>query len=405
LGAFAIAAGVQTLLILALALHAASYLHMLPLATLAGLFRLTAIVLLILGVQSIQVTALVRATEWFLPTGWVNYVLLRFTEDWAVLALAIPIGAIVYLARYSFERLRTFYSLEGFEIIPGPAHGMAEDQEVITPGTFSQRAGPTEIEDRISARYFLEGVNWNLRGALEKIVGRLLTPRERVITEFLVAQNPGWTRSLKWSFWVWLVVSLVVLVIGSSGAMVFFGGYLLGMATLPLFGGEWRGMRQSPAGGMFMPGYSLYPIAFNEMARIFLKVNVVRILAAAPLIVGFGAIAAFKLKYPAFDGALVGLKLLVMLLCLQPLLVLLPISSTTNDTSRMFRLWILVFLPVILIILACALGIFLSDTVLGVLASFVIMLLLSSLLFILYRKSYRTGRFDLLSPRSRNGTD
>ena len=114
-----------------------------------------------------------------------------------------------------------------------------------------------------------------------------------------------------------------------------------------------------------MPGYSLYPIAFNEMARIFLKVNVVRILAAAPFIVSFGAIAAFKLKYPAFDGALVGLKLLVMLLCLQPLLVLLPISSTTNDTSRMFRLWILVFLPVILIILACALGIFLSDTVLA----------------------------------------
>ena len=401
--ALVIAAFGQTLLVLALALHAASWLHTLPMGTLAGLFRMTAFVLLVLGAREFEFTAsLVRATEWFLPTGWVNYMLFQAQRDLTVLALAIPIAAIVYLARFSFSRLRTFYSLEGLEILPGTAHADSMEEE-LTPASFSSRAGPTEIEDRISARYFLEGVNWNLRGALEKLVARFLNPRERVVTEFLVAQEPGWTRSLRLSFWVWLIVCLLVLAFGKSfGTIVFFGAYVLAAATLPLFASEWRGMRQSAAGGMFIPGYSLYPIEFNEMAKIFLKVNLVRMLAASPLIVSFAAIAAYKLGHSPVGGAVIGLKALGMLICLQPILVLLPISSSTNDASRMLPLWIFGFLPIIVIILAASLGIFLSDTGLGVATSFALMLLLSTLLFVLYRRAYRASRFDLLNQRSRS---
>ena len=402
--ALVLAALGQTVLVLALAIHAASYLHMLPMGTLAGLFRMTALVLLVLGMQGFEYTpALVRATEWFLPTGWINYMLLQSSRDWAVLALAVPIAAIIYLARFSFERLRSFYSLEGFEIVPGPAHAAVHDNDELTPASFGQRAGPTEITDRISSRYFLEGVNWNLRGGLEKFVGRLLSPRERVITEFLVAQDPGWTRSLKWSFWVWMIVSLLAAGFGKSfGMVVFFGAYVLGAATLPLFAGDWRGMRQSPAGGMFMPGYSLYPISFNEMARIFIKVNLVRMLAASPLIVSFAALGAYQLGHPALGGAMVGAKLIVLLICLQPLLALLPIHSTTNATSRMIGIWLLVFLPLILVIIAAALGVFLSDTKLGVVVSYALLLMLSTLMFAVYRRAYRAGRFDLLNPRSRS---
>jgi hypothetical protein len=393
-------------LVLALALHCASYLHMLQLSTLAGLFRMTAMVLLVVGAQGFEFTnSVVRATEWFLPMGWINYVLLRSSGDWAALGLAIPIAAIIYLARYSFYRLRTFYSLEGFEIIPGPAHSVNSDHEELSPASFNKRAGPTEIEERIADRQFLSGVNWNLRGGLERLVARMLSPRERVITEFLVAQDPGWTRSLKWSFWVWLVVSAVVLIFGNYGTMVFFGAYVLGAATLPLFGGEWRGMRQTAAGGMYIPGYSLYPIAFNEMAKIFLKVNLVRIVAASPFILTFGAIGAFKLGHPWMGGALVGLKLLATIACLQPLLILFPISSTTNDTSRMMALWLLVFVPMILVLGAAAVTVFLSDSGIGVLTGLVALFLFSGLVFVLYRKAYRSGKFDLLNPRSRSGGD
>ena len=161
-------------------------------------------------------------------------------------------------------------------------------------------------------------------------------------------------------------------------------------------------MRQSAAGGMFMPGYSLYPISFNEMARIFIKVNLVRMLAASPLIVSFAALGAHQLGHSALGGAMIGAKLIVLLICLQPLLALLPISSTTNDTSRMIGIWLLVFMPLILVILAAGLGVFLSDTKLGVVVSYGLLLMLSTLIFVVYRRAYRAGRFDLLNPRSRS---
>jgi hypothetical protein len=400
--AFLAAAAVQAALVLALALHAASYLHMLPLGTVAGLFRLTAIVLLILGVQKVEITkTLVAATEYFLPTGWTNYVLLQSSRDWSILALALPIAAIIYLARYSFDRLRSFYSLEGFEILPGPPNSMTEEEE-LTAASF-HRAGPTEIEDRVRARYFLEGVDWNLSGALEKFVARFLSPRERVVTEFLVAHDPGWTRSLKWSFWIWLVACVVVLGFGQyGGTIVFFAAYVLGAASLPIFGGEWKAMRQTATGGVFVPGYSLYPVAFNEIARILLKVNLVRICAASPFVISFAALAAYKLQHSPAVGAIIGLKLLCVLLSVQPLFVLVPISSTTNATSRMTPIWFLVFLPVLLIMIGLIVAVFITGTILGVLAACSLLLLLAALLFAVYRRAYRKGRFDLLSERARN---
>ena len=398
---FVLAATFQAALVLALALHAASHLHMLPLGAIAGLFRMTAVVLLVLGVQRLEITStLVTATEFFLPTGWTNYVLLQGARDWSIFALVLPIAAIIYLARYSFHRLRSYYSLEGFEILPGPPH--AGEEEELTAESF-HRPGPTEIEDRIRARYFLEGVDWNLGGALEKFIARFLSPRERIVTEFLVAHDPGWTRSLKWSFWVWLVACVVVLSFGQfGGTIVFFAAYVLAAASLPILGGEWKAMRQAAAGGVFLPGYSLYPVSFNEIARIFLKVNLVRICGAAPFIISFAALAAYKLQHSPYVGAIIGAKVLGVLLFVQPFFVLLPISSTTNATSRMAVIWLLVFAPILLVMVAVVVAVFIAGTVLGVLACYLVLFLLATALLAVYRAAYRKGRFDLLSDRMRD---
>jgi hypothetical protein len=399
---FVLAAALQAVLVLSLALHAASYLHMLPLGALAGLFRITAVVLLILGVQRLEIAStLVTATEFFLPTGWTNYVLLQGSRDWSIFALVLPIAAIIYLARFSFDRLRSYYSLEGFEILPGPPYAAAGEEDELTAASF-HRPGPTEIEDRVRARYFLEGVDWNLTGPLEKFVARFLSARERIVTEFLVAHDPGWTRSFKWSFWVWLVACIVVFGFGQfGGTIVFFAAYVLGAASLPILGGEWKAMRQAATGGVFIPGYSLYPVAFNEIARIFLKVNLVRICAAAPFIITFAALAAYKLQHSPYIGAAIGAKVLGVLLSVQPLFVLFPISSTTNATSRMSAIWFLVFAPILLAMMALVVAVFIVGTVLGVLACCVLLLLLATALLLVYRRAYRKGRFDLLSDRTK----
>jgi hypothetical protein len=326
--------------------------------------------------------------------------LLQGSRDWSIFALLLPIAALVYLARYSFHRLRSYYSLEGFEILPGPPHAAAGEDEELTQASF-HRPGPTEIEDRVRARHFLEGVDWNLSAPLEKFVARFLSPRERVVTEFLVAQDPGWTRSLKWSFWVWLVACIVVVAFGQfGGTIVFFAAYVLAAASLPILGGEWKAMRRTATGGVFVPSYSVYPVAFNEIARIFLKVNLARICAAAPFVVSFAALAAYKLEHSPYVGAVIGAKVLGILVSFQPFFVLLPISNTSNATSRMTVIWFLVFAPILLVMIGLVVGIFILGTVLGVLGGCLALLLLSSALLLVYRRAYRKGRFDLLSDRA-----
>lgn len=398
-----LAALLQSALVLALALHVASRLHMLPLNGIAGLMYATAFTLLLLGSgESNAAQYIVQASQWFLPTGWLNYVLLTFRADAATLALLAPIAALIYLARFSWGRLRSFYSLEGFEIVASarPHAPHPEDDQELTADSFQRRVGPTEIEERVAARSFLEGVNWQEAGWLERFASRFLNARERVIAEFLVAQDPGWSRGFRWSFWVWLVACAVVFFLGRfGGTVVFFTAYVLVTACLPLFGGDWRGMRQAPAGGVFLPGFALYPIRFNAIARIFLKVNLIRMCAAVPFLVSFAALAAWSLGHGPALGASIGAKAIGVLFALQPLLVLLPISSTTNDTSRMRWIWALVFLPGLIGLVAGAVGVFFSSSGGGLAGSFASLLLISTLLFFVYRWAYRRGRFDLLSHR------
>lgn len=395
----------QALLVIALALHLASWLHMVPLGTVGALLRLTAVGLLMFGAQRPDLSSyFTQSTEWFLPTGWVNYVLLRGSHDPIVYALLVPIFALIYLARYSFDRLRSFYSLAGVEIVPARSNGPVSDEE-LNGDRVGPRPGPTEIEDRILARRFLEGLNWEVVGPIEKFVARCLEPRERVITEFLVAGNPGWTHALKVSFWIWFATSSVVFTLGQfGGTIIFFAGYILVTTSLPLFGGDWRGMRQSASGGVYLPAFSIYPIPFNSIARIFGKVNLIRIIAASPLILSFSVIAAYRLDQPLGAGLLNASKLLALLLCAQPMFILFPISRTTNDSLKARAVTkYLVLLPMLLLLIAAAIAAFLGPNPAIVLASYAIVLAISTLLFVSYRNAYRRGRFDLLTERSTRG--
>jgi hypothetical protein len=392
----------QALLVVALALHLASWVHMVPLGTLGVLLRLSAIALLVFGAQRPDLTSyLTQSTEWFLPTGWVNYALFHGGQDRVVYVLVIPILALIYLARYSFARLRSFYSLAGVEIVPARSAGGANDEE-LTGENAGPRPGPTEIEDRLLARRFLEGVNWELSGPIEKFVARCLTARQRVITEFLVAANPGWTHALKVSFWIWLATSSVVLTLGHfGGTIIFFSAYILATATLPLFGGEWRGMRQSASGGMYLPAFSVFPITFNAMALIFLKVNLVRIAASTPFILSFAALAAYRLSETPLAGVQVAAKLMLILMCVQPISILLPISHTTNFTAnKRSAIKLLILIPAALILLGAAFAVFVSTTLVGVLTSYAVLMLTSILLLTAFKHAYRRGEFDLLTERS-----
>jgi hypothetical protein len=126
--------------------------------------------------------------------------------------------------------------------------------------------------------------------------------------------------------------------------------------------------------------------------------------SASPFLISFGALAAYKLESPPLAGAGVALKLLLIFICVQPLFILFPISASTSDTAgRRVLWWLVVFAPLMLLILGASVAVFLSRTALGAVASYGMLALLSFLAFVLYRRAYRLGKFDLIAPKNRDG--
>jgi hypothetical protein len=395
----------QSLLVMAMGIHLASYFHMLPLGAISGLLRMIAIILFLAGINGGEfIGPVTNFSQWFFPTGWLNYVLTQTTvkNDWVAAFMLIPVAALIFAMRHSWQRLRGFYSLEGFEIIPSSAGAALEQAEPeLTDSSFGPRHGPTEIEDRILAGGFLERSKWENTGWFERIAGRLLTPRERVLTEFLAAQKPGWSRHLQLTLLVWAVACLVVWCFGAfGGTVVFFSAYILATASLPLFGGSWRGLRQTPSGGVYLPGFSVFPIGFNEISKILIKVNLLRIIAAAPLLLTFSIVAAYRLGYTPLAGLEVSFEIVLTIIALQPVVILLPLSKATNDTSKMRSLWLFLFLPMLMAMIALVMSLFFVQSVPSKLILYIVLLLIALLFFTLYRWSYRQGKFDLLSERT-----
>lgn len=389
----------QTLLIFSVALHCVVFLHMVPLGPLAGLLRASAVFLLFAGPHMGEIVPyLVRFSYWFFPTGWINYGLVQagFRQDWITLGLLLPVAAITYAGFYSWQRLRAFYSLEGFEIVPVPGAFALE-------GERSGR-GVTEIHDSIGEGFFLRSVNWARAGWMERWMSNWLKGRDRVVLEFLVAENPRWTRSLKGSLWVFGFGAAVIYLFGQhSGFIVFFPAYLLATATLPLLGGEWRGLQQFPSGGVFLPAYALYPVTFKEITRVIFRVNVLRTLAATPLLLAFGLLAAWKLGHPISTGAHFTAKALALFLALQPVLILFPLSKSTNDSSRMRWLWYFGLFPMMLaLFFLCLAAVFVQEPLPSLLLV-VLVLVVSISFFAIYRWAFHAGRFDLLSTRLNSG--
>lgn len=386
----------QTGLVLALSLHSVVFLHALPAGVIGGLLRAAALFFLFAGPQIPGVTAhVIRFSDWFFPTGWLNYAFAQASskEDWIALGLLLPIGALAYAGVYSWERLRAFYSLEGLDIIPAPGRLGLSAEDLPTRGA-------TEIQDQIGEGHFLRPLDWPAAGRLERFVSRLIRGRDRVILEFLIAENPGWTASLRGSLWVFGAGAILIYFFGEySGFIVFFPAYLLATAALPLLGGEWRGLQQFPSGGIFIPAYAIYPVSFGEITRVMLKVNLVRTVAAAPLMLVFGMLASWKLGHGLLPGVQITCKALALFLALQPLIVLFPIAKSTNDTSRWRwpRMFIVLFL--VLTLGALCLAAFFLDTAISLLV-FGAVLVLSTAAFALYRSTFQRGRFDLLSTRS-----
>jgi hypothetical protein len=346
-----------------------------------------------------QLPVIINAAWWIPPFGWINYVFyhgLVLGERFAWVLLA-PVAAIFCLLPHAWRWLRSEYVVR--EPSP-PLEELAADGLEDAPAARLQ-PGPTEIEDSIRAGEFLRPLGWERSGWIERLAGACLTPRQRLTAEFLVAANPGWTAGLKTAALAVVIGAGLIAALGSWGSWVLFvaGGLAL-VCAVPVAGGGWRGLRSCPTGGVFGPAYSVYPLAYGEMAWVILKVNALRILAACPLLAFLGAVAGWRLQGTMTVGLWIAVKAAALGLATQPLIVAARFGGGTNDTKRFKMRWLLLLVPLLITglvaLLAAAVALFLLEDLVHAAACLGVIALLSATALWLHSAGWNRSWFDLL---------
>jgi hypothetical protein len=323
--------------------------------------------------------------SWIPPVGWIFQVLgispaggfLR--ELWPCVLAALLLAASPFV----WQRARRTYSM--------PVHP-AEER---TPHAeqFSRPTG--DIQDAIRRRAFIAGLDWRSLDVVERGLSRLLTPREKVIADFMVAGVPDWTPRLKRFV---IVLAAATLGFGFLAAVwnVTINPFLLFLTCAFLasgFLGGWCGFATPHGTGSQSPFYAGYPIGFWELARVVLKIDLARFLIALPLLCG--AISVLQRCVPlVHDMEPVAFKILALYFILFPLFPLALISPGTNDTQRSrFALMVMV---VLLTLLGGGITFFMATSWRVVAVAGVVSLAASMLALFLYGRMFNLNRFDLV---------
>jgi hypothetical protein len=341
-------------------------------------------------------TEVMREAGWFLPAGWAVklYGRLVLDDQWKLCPLLIPIVLVAGSLSYSWRRLRAKFVTPAWilefwpEHSPAPAHAVAGPAEI--PGLPAAR--PTEIKDRLAARDFLRPGDWAARGFIERLVHGWLTPRQRVIADFMLGGQVDWTRQLRAAFLFAAAGMALAWWLPQVREMALIFSSILAVSTG--VAGNWRGFGPAAAFGLQIPIYAVLPVGFREFAPVFFKANTVRLAAFLPVTTAFGGLAMMLFGYPVMAGLIFGLKLGLLLLLWQPVILVFHFSSGTNDTQKSSLFAVAVFIIFLILAGLSAVVLFTPPLIAGIGG----LLLLGAVLgaFRLYRKKYERGHFDLV---------
>jgi hypothetical protein len=176
--------------------------------------------------------------------------------------------------------------------------------------------------------------------------------------------------------------------------------FLGGIAMLSFaFSGPWRGMFTTAGGGYQCPFYALYPASFWELAKLILKINLIRFLACLPFVLMVAGFTLHGLENQGVSLLPTFLKIVLGGLVIQPYMVIFAFSTGTNDTQRKwfcFAIVALLFLLVPILIFIVAMG-----SARWVLIAGAVTILISFGMLVLYGRFFNRGALDLLAVRTR----
>lgn len=362
---------------------------------------------------STAVPALVQVGWWIPPSGWLNYAFYHgavLGDGWAW-TLLVPVALPLWTLPWAWRRLQRQYHLAepNWALISTEGRWQAAEEDAEPP---LASMGRTELEEAVREGGWRAPLDWSQCGWLERLAAAWFSPRERLAAEFMTAGRPNWSSHWRGAGLTTVFALVVLALLGQYGGwLVFLAGVLVLAAGTPLLGGTWRGFEMLATGGMSAPLYAAYPLGYWDIARMMLKVNWLRCVLAAPLVVVVGMVAGWKLApevaWPAalFSGGLVALKILGLVFALQPAAVVLRIAGGTNDTQRLPWRWSIGLIPILAALLAFGVFVFLGEAWWVPWACLGGVAVTATFLLWLYGVGWARGKFDLVQARSSGDAD
>ncbi|HVU34909.1 MAG TPA: hypothetical protein VHE61_15860 [Opitutaceae bacterium] len=305
---------------------------------------------------------LFNAVIWVTPAGWLGLAyqraLLGEPSGW-VIGLLLVAGAVVGL-RAALRRMQRDFRLETVmqygqpdEVLPSSAGAAIDeadsaDDEPVDSIAAPPRPTPAAVVSLDGLRRSLDdaltappGLALFNRGWLESLVTRLLSVRQRMLVDFLQPRGPSWGRA-------WLITAGLIALAGLLHAagldlqwIVWLPVVGLVFFALPVFGGDWAGLKPVASSGGQMGAYAFLPVGFFQIVGTVCYINLLRSVLAFPLLVVAARYGYTVAPMPWPQALGVGGRLFVIILTVMPVWTVLAISKTTNDSSA--RWWFSAF--------------------------------------------------------------
>jgi hypothetical protein len=376
-----------------------------------------AVMLLPLGIYFAQPVALpildhlAPTLNVLLPVGWPVSLFHCFPPEnhWLTLLLLLPTFGLIWTVKGSLVRLQGSYEFSEYveheppDIVPS-SETPAQTAPAANPDK-PFRAGLTEIEHIIESRQFLQSPLETHHTAVERWLWLRLTPREKILAEFVFPAGLAVTAPWRKIFRNLLIAFCALLLIRFIGFPL--ENWILGIGLfvtcsqmlVRIFGGA-AAFSKVLSSGVQIPMYAGFPVGYRELGRLLLKYTA----AQTPFVFLFtavaGAFAAWIEDFPIFTGTEIGCKIAVLFFGARFIQIALAFSSGTND-STVFRLGRMVRLLLMvasggLFLLLCFGGILVPSSI-GSWGICVLAILEAYGFFRLYGWFYHSNCFDLMA--------
>jgi hypothetical protein len=288
----------------------------------------------------------------FLPATWVN-LWFAAPHSWRSdsVFLLIPLGLLAAADAWLVRSLEKTYPRTELTLVL--QHAFQEQAlEDETPTSQRDESVATFGRDYAVARERLaslhnrtilegeltnSGFNWTAGHWTTRLAGHWLTPRQRVVAEFLSANSiDTWKGRWKLAIQLTAVGILLCLVPFAVPLWLSLCVFIAAAFTgAPLLGGRWPGLAPGWFGFARLQPSAGYPIGYTEASLSMMKVNAARLFGFIPIAVAAGLFIGWRYFGEPLTGVLVGAQVVLASFAVQPYCSLFHHSVGTNDTKRL----------------------------------------------------------------------